>query len=143
MRAQKKAFMKIREKGIILVLIFLSCMLTGKEMHTLNHLSSHEMTDEQFLTCQRKEYIQETTDVALDKTIHHLYNNQIAYPQVISFITASDVPGGKLFTYLDKEATLSIKSPLHNAQNINGIWRHHLFKRATDYYVYGLKKLLL
>lgn len=142
MRAQKKAFMKIREKGIILVLIFLSCMLTGKEIHTLNHVSSHEMADEQILNNQRKEYIQETSDVALDKTIRHLYSNQIAYPQTMSS-ALSDASGGKLFTYIDREATLSIKSPLYNIQNINYMWRHHLFKRSTDYYIYGLKRLLL
>lgn len=135
--------MEIRRKGIILLLFFLACMLTGKGIPAFQHLYTEEITEEQHFTCQRRECIQESGNVPLDKTIRHLYNNQIAYPQSISCYTLTDNCFGKLLFHISREATLLFKSSLHALQHRAYIWCHPLSGRATDYYVYGLKKLLI
>lgn len=140
---KKTVLMEIRKKGVILILLFLACMLTGKGIPAFYQPPIDEMTEEQFFTCQRRECIQESENVPLDKTVRHLYNSQIAYPQTASCYILNDNSFGKLLFYISREASLLFKSPLHNRQYRGCVWRHPLSGRATDYYVYGLKKLLI
>lgn len=141
---QKTIFMGIRKKGVILILLFLACMLTGKGIPTFHQSSIEEITEEKSYTYQRREYIQESENIPMDKTVRHLYNNQIAYPQSIFCYVPTDNSLGKLLFYLPREVSLLFKSPLHTLQHRGHIWGHPLFSgRATDYYVYGLKKLLI
>ena len=140
---QKTVFMEIRKKGIILILLFLACMLTGKGIPTFHHLTTEEVTEEQLFTCQRRECVQESESTSVDKTIRHLYNNQIAYPQPISCYILTDNSVGKLLFYLAREVSLLFKTSLHIQHHKGHIWCHPLSGRATDYYVYGLKKLLI
>lgn len=140
---QKTVSMEIRKKGVILLLFFLACMLTGKGVPAFQHLYTEEITEEQHFTCQRRECVQESGNIPLDRTIRHLYNSQVAYPQSVSFYVLTDNSFGKLLPHIPREVSLLFKSPLPSQQHKGWIWRHPLSGRATDYYVYGLQKLLI
>lgn len=139
---QKTVFMKIRKRGVILLLLFLACMLTGRGSLCLQDLLKERITEEKLFNHQRKEYIQESENLPLDKTILHLYNSQIAYPPSVSCFFPADNTLGKLLYHIPREATLSLRSSLYILQHSGYIWSHPLSGRSTDY-IYRLKRLLI